>query len=234
MEWSVRDVAERLNVVERTVLHWVRDKGLPSVRSGGQYRFNRAEVLAWATERAIPFPQDLFADARGGVARLPSFAEALEAGGVHHNLAARGRDAVLRAIVAVLPLPGSVDRDLLFRMLLARETLASTAVGDGIAIPHPRNPIVLRVPAPQVTLCTLKTPVDFGALDGRPVHALFTLVSPAPRIHLHLLARLSFLLRRPKFRQRIAERAPAADLLAEIRRAEADMADPADGGRACP
>ena len=209
MQWSVRDVAERLGVAERTVLHWVRDRGLPASRIGGQYRFNRAEVLEWAASRKLAFPPDLFHEGREEPDELPTFAEALAAGGVFHGLAADGRDAVLRAIVRVLPLPADADRDLLFRMLLARETLASTAVGEGIAIPHPRNPIVLRVPRPLVTLCTLERPVDFGALDGRPVFALFTVVSPAPRVHLHMLARLSFLLRQDGFKALLARRARA-------------------------
>jgi len=108
-------------------------------------------------------------------------------------------------------------------MLMAREALASTAVGDGIAIPHPRNPIVLRVTQPLVTLCLLAQPVDFGALDGQRVYALFTLVSSAPRIHLHLLARLSYILRQSSFKTLISGRGPAADILAEVRRVEASI-----------
>ncbi len=48
-----------------------------------------------------------------------------------------------------LPLPEAIDRDLLLRLFLAREALASTAVGDGIALSHVRNPIVLHVSRPH-------------------------------------------------------------------------------------
>src|SRR5213076_3370625 len=50
---------------------------------------------------------------------------------------------------SVMPLPAQVDRELLLGMLLAREALQSTGIGDGIAIPHVRNPIVLHVAHPS-------------------------------------------------------------------------------------
>jgi len=115
--------------------------------------------------------------------------------------------AVLRSVVEILRLPDKVDREFLLQVLLAREALESTAIGDGIAIPHVRNPIVLHVPHPLVTLCFLETPVDFGALDGQPVNALFTLVSPTVKAHLHLLSRLAFALRNPDFKALIARQA---------------------------
>ncbi|MFA5043410.1 MAG: PTS sugar transporter subunit IIA [Kiritimatiellia bacterium] len=227
MQWSVRDVAERLNVSERTVLRWVKNDNLPANRIGSQLRFNRAELLEWATSHELKAPAALFYGENEEREHLPSFSDALAIGGVFHEVGGTDKSSVLRAIVDLLRLPEGVDRELLFRMLIAREALASTAVGDGIAIPHPRNPIVLCVTQPLVTLCLLAKPVDFDALDGQPVYALFTLVSSAPRIHLHLLARLSYVLRQSSFKALISARSPAADILAEVRRVESSIQPPA-------
>lgn len=223
MQWSVRDVAERLNVSERTVLRWVKHDNLPVSRIGGQFRFNRADLLEWATTRNLKVPPILFYGENEESGCQTVFPEALSIGGIFHEVGGTDKPSVLRAIVNLLRLPDGVDRELLYRMLLAREALASTAVGDGIAIPHPRNPIVLRVTQPLVTLCLLARPVDFGALDGQPVYALFTLVSSAPHIHLHLLARLSYMLRQKDFKTLISGRSPAADILAEVRKVEASI-----------
>ena len=57
-------------------------------------------------------------------------------------------------------------------MLEAREAMGSTGIGDGIAIPHARYPVVLHLDKPLVSLCFLEQPIDFGALDARPVQAL--------------------------------------------------------------
>ena len=84
-----------------------------------------------------------------------------------------------------------IDRELLLRLFLAREASASTAIGEGIALPHVRNPIVLYVTRPLVTLCFLEHPIEFGALDGQPVSVLFSLISPSTRAHLQILSKLS-------------------------------------------
>jgi hypothetical protein len=51
-----------------------------------------------------------------------------------------------------------------------------------------RNPMVLHVTHPQLTLCFLENPIQFDALDGQPVSALFALISPTVKTHLHLLS----------------------------------------------
>ena len=112
-------------------------------------------------------------------------------------------------------MPEELDREFLLHVLLARENLQSTGIGEGVAIPHVRNPIVLHVPRPLVTLCFLDQPVDFEALDGKPVHALFSLICPTVRAHLALLSRLAFALHDARFKRVIAEQGPADEVLAE-------------------
>jgi PTS system nitrogen regulatory IIA component len=129
-------------------------------------------------------------------------------------------------LVTALPLPEDVDRELLLRLFLAREASASTAIGDGIAIPHVRNPIVLHVTQPTVTLAFLARPVDFGALDGKPVHVLFSIISPSTPTHLRLLSRLSFALHDRQFRQTIMRQAQREEIMLELRRVEAAMDAP--------
>jgi PTS system nitrogen regulatory IIA component len=109
--------------------------------------------------------------------------------------------------------------------LLACEQLASTGVGDGIAIPHPRSPILLHVPTPLLSLCFLERAVDFGALDGKPVFALITIITANARLHLHLLSRLSFCLRDSRLREALERRAPREEILQQIARVESEMCE---------
>ena len=89
-----------------------------------------------------------------------------------HESAGQDKSAALAAICALLPLPETVNREEVRNVLLAREQLASTAIGNGIAIPHPRSPIVVGVTQPLLTVAFLRQPIDFAALDGRPLHTL--------------------------------------------------------------
>ena len=231
MQLSVRDVSKLLNVSEKTIYRWVNQGILPGYRVNEQYRFNRAELLEWATSRKMNVSASLFDEPESNAAPLPDLGEALQAGGIFYRLGGNDKESVLRAVVDHMRLPEEVDREFLLRVLLAREALQSTGIGDGIAIPHVRNPIVLHVSRPMISLCFLERPIDFGALDGKPVHALFSLVSPTVRAHLRLLSRLSFALHDPGFKRAVACQASRDEILEEVRRVEAVLppAPSADG-----
>ncbi|HSV93835.1 MAG TPA: PTS sugar transporter subunit IIA [Desulfobacterales bacterium] len=217
MELSVREAASRLGVSENTIYRWVEERGLPAYRVNESYRFNAAELLEWANSNPVQPPQSLIEGAGEPPAAF-TLAGALQAGGVHAGV--RGPDAasVLRSVVAAMPLPTDVNRDLLLQMLLARESAGSTGIGDGVAIPHARNPIVMHLPHPLVCLCFLEQPIEFGAIDGKPVHTLFTIVSPTIKTHLALLSRLAFALRDKPFAKVVARRGALAEVLPHARR----------------
>jgi PTS system nitrogen regulatory IIA component len=227
MQLNIRDLTKLLDATESTVTRWIKHRGLPAQQVGGQYRVNRAELLEWATANNVKVSLELFDNVEAEAEIVPTLTEALEAGGIHYHLPDTTKDQALRSLVQILPLPDGVDRELLLRLFVAREALASTAVGDGIAIPHVRNPIVLHVVRPVVTLAFLAQPIDFGALDGNPVHVLFSIVSPTNRIHLQLLSRLSFALHDGKLREILARQAPREEIMQEVRRVETGMGRPA-------
>ena len=149
-----------------------------------------------------------------------SFAEALAAGGIFQGIGVTDRDSALRAIAQNMTLPDHVDRQLLLNMLIEREAVQSTGIGDGIATPHVRNPVSLRVSQAVVNLCLLPTPIEFGAVDGQPVQALFTLICPTAQTHLRLLSQLANAWRDPGFKSAITPLATAEEILKEARRVE--------------
>ena len=227
MQLSVRDAARILNVSEKTIYRWIGQGSLPAYRVNEQYRFHRAELLEWATSRRINVSPEIFQEPETNAAPLPGIADSLQAGGIFYRVGGSDRESVLRSIVEIMRLPDAVDRDFLVKVLLAREDLGSTGIGDGIAIPHVRNPIVLHVATPTITLCFLERPVDFRAIDGKPVCALFTLVSPTVRAHLHLLSRLAFVLRDPTAKGLIERQASRDEILARVREVEGSLRDSA-------
>ncbi|MCX7023677.1 MAG: PTS sugar transporter subunit IIA [Spirochaetes bacterium] len=126
-------------------------------------------------------------------------ARLLGRGGVYYSVPGDGAKSVLRAVMDVAELPASVDRDELYRVLVEREELNSTAVGRGIAFPHPRNPIVRDEPCESVSVFFPTKPVEYGALDRTPVRVLFLILSSSPKNHLAALSRLSYLCRTEEF-----------------------------------
>ena len=224
MQLSVRDVARILSVKETTIYRWIKEAALPGYRVNNQYRFNRSELFEWATANKIEISAELFAESEEYSERFGSLSDALAAGGVFYQLPAHDKASALRAVVNCMALPEKINREFLFNILLAREALASTGVGDGIAFPHVRNPIVLQVSQALITLSFLENPVDFDAIDGKPVYCLFTIVSPTVRTHLHLLSQLSFALRDAAFNAAVRRRASREVIFEHLNRIDKEMA----------
>jgi PTS system nitrogen regulatory IIA component len=223
MKLNVRQAARLLAVTESEVYRWVESGEIPCVLVKDQPLFGRAELLEWATARRLPISLDLFESADEGGGRL-RVADALERGGVFRDVPGTDRGAVLRAIVHRLPLSEADDRDLLLQILLARESTGSSGIGEGIAIPHVRSPLVFPGTSGVATLSYLATPVPFDALDGQPVHTVFTLLSPTIRGHLQMLARLSAALLDPGFKAAVLRRADREEIISEARRVEEVLA----------
>ena len=217
---TVREAAALLNTSEKSVYRWIKEGVLPAYRIHDQYRINRAELLEWATARKMQVSPEIFAEPADESGPPPTLEDALRAGGIHYRIGGRDKESVLRSIVDTMKLPEDVDSAFLYQVLLAREALGSTGVGEGIAIPHVRNPIVLHLSRPTVTLCFLEQPVDFDAIDAQLVSTLFTLISPTVRAHLHLLSRLAFTLRDPVFKAALRTQASREEIFEALRAAE--------------
>src|SRR5580692_6600203 len=109
-----------------------------------------------------------------------------------------------------------IPPDELAAVLAERERLGSTAIGDGIAIPHGKLPSVTKILG---TFGRHMTGVDFESLDGNPTHIFFMLVAPEDSTSLHLkaLARVSRLLRDGNFRDKLLTAPDANELFRLIR-----------------
>lgn len=223
MQLSVKETAKILNVSEKTIYRWIKQQIVPAYRINEQYRFNRAELLDWATSRRIQISPEIFQETEQSKSPLPSLSDALKAGGISYRVGGKDKASVLHSVVSLLNLPEEVDREFLYQVLMARETLGSTGIGDGIAIPHVRNPVVLHVSKPSITLCFLDHPIDFKSIDGQPVSTLFTLISPTVRAHLHILSRLGFVLQNQEFKTSLERQASREDLMEILSRAEAAL-----------
>lgn len=112
------------------------------------------------------------------------------------DLESQDREGVLKEMVDYLKKREQITKEKeLYERLLQREQLGSTAIGDGVAIPHCKlkgikNPIIL--------LALSKTGVDFHSLDGNPSHVFFLVVSSPdnPSLNLQILAAIAHLVRK--------------------------------------
>lgn len=136
---------------------------------------------------------------------------------------ADSRDESLRELVDVLASDGCVeDADEVFRAVLERETVLSTGIGHGVAIPHGKAPAC---GALSVAAGVTRRPLDYGALDGEPVRLVFLLIGPESEAgaHIKALSRISRLVRQPELRNRLLEAVDSGEFLRALREAEAEV-----------
>lgn len=227
MALTAKEAAALLNTSERQVYRWVDEGEIPHRLVKDQVRFNRTELLEWAGSRRMQISIGGF-DRGKDEPSGPTLADALRRGGVHAELPGEDRTAVLRGVVELTALPPNADRELITETLLARERSASTAIGDGVAVPHVRHPVVAPGEPCSVGVFYLKRAIPFGAPDGKPVRTVFMIVSPTVNAHLQIFARLAHALQDTRFSQAIERRAGAEELEAEAARIDAAATAPGE------
>ncbi len=135
------------------------------------------------------------------------------------GLRAETKEGILRELAGILAgMAPQLSADAVASILIERETLGSTGIGDGVAIPHGKAPGIDRL---YTVFGRSRTGVQFHSLDGKPAHLFFLLVAPeaSAGMHLKALARVSRLLRDPAFRASLMA-AGDVEQLREIFRAE--------------
>jgi len=220
MLMNITDAANALQAEEKSVIQWIRKERLPAETVRGEYMINRAELLEWATARGLKVDPSVFKIRDDDSVHMPSIFEAVEAGGIHYNVQGHDKETILKNVVDLLDLSEEIDPEFLLQVLLTREAVGTTAIGDGIAIPHVRNPILLQLPVSKIALCFLEKPVDFDAPDGKPVTVLFTLTSPTVKVHLHLLSSLSYALKNQDLKKALTDRADRQTILGILKTME--------------
>jgi len=214
MALSINDLTNYFGVGADTVERWVRQGRIPAFRQDGNLRFRKKDIDKWAARQNIRLRRS---DSREESAEepVPSLIQAIKNGGICSDIDGSDKEAVLSACIEKMDLiPQDFKQDLLER-IKEREEAMSTGIGNGIAIPHPREPLSY-LPKSAVVTCFLKSPIDFKALDSRPVHLIFFLLSTSLTHHLPLLSSLSRCLKDPKFLKCLESRPDLNTLIQEL------------------
>jgi len=218
MELTLKQVAEVFRVPETRIIQWTTTRGLPFELVADQYRFHRADVLEWAATNNHEFSPLIYSRVNGDLTSAGThFTDALQVGGVINQIEGKDLRPILEQALDGLPLPNSMDSATLIELFVARECVGSSAIGRGIAVPHPRQPVVLSIPQAVVRLCYLQTPLELPTPDNVPVDKLFLMICPTAHEHLQLLARLAALVQTDEVRDALAKRLTGKPLFQILR-----------------
>lgn len=199
MKLTISDAAKLLAIPDTTIKRWIQQGKIPVMEKRHEYFFIKEDIEKWALSHNI----FLHTHFQKNISEKPqsehSLLKAMKQGGIFFNVHGDNVADVLKNAVSLSPLPFDVDKNLLLDLLLQREKLASTGIGSGIAIPHPRYPIGNLADGAIITTCFTENKIDFKAIDRAPVFVVFLILSPSTDIHLKFLSRLSYCLRDNSF-----------------------------------
>ena len=136
------------------------------------------------------------------------------------NLEVSSKEETLEKLIAILGKSSKVlDSSSLRQAILDREEMATTGIGDGIAIPHAKTDVVTDI---IVAFAVLDKPIDFRALDDQPVQIVFLLVGMESRIgpYLKLLSRVRRLMTSASFRKRLLQAKSPKEIIEAFREEE--------------
>lgn len=196
MDLKLKDVTELLNVSEGTVRRWISEGKMPYYRLHNQYRFSRSEIENWmlSCRREGDFPlyeeEECYGEKLGSH-RFGLF-RAIHKGGVYTGVEGDTKDELIHNAMEKIARDLKLDADVITELLLDREKLMSTALSNGVAVPHTRD-FLLQEAFDVIAVVFPKNPIEYGALDGKAVHTLFFLFACDDKRHLNLLAKLAHL-----------------------------------------
>jgi nitrogen PTS system EIIA component len=210
MDLEVKDVAELLSVTESTIYEWLSDGKIPSYKINNQYRFSRIEIENWMMRSKLKPLEEGFSPFSGkqiyppeqeehhsGMGRQQfSLYRAIYKGGVFSTIPGSEKEEIIRGTMKRSAPFLNLDDEVISELLLDREKLMPTALNNGVAVPHTRD-FLLQEPFDVILTVFPEKPVEYGALDGIPVHTLFFLFASSDKRHLHLLAKLAHLVSNP-------------------------------------
>ncbi len=144
-------------------------------------------------------------------------ADMIHNGGVYKDVEGTTPQEVYENISKMIKLPDGITAEQVYNSLCAREKVLSTAVGNGIALPHARSPIMRSEQEQKICVVYLKNPLNMKAPDERLVYVMFILLSHNSQVPLQILSGLAGLFRSLRFRKALEAKADEAELLSLIR-----------------
>lgn len=144
--------------------------------------------------------------------------ELIEKGTILFDVKGNSPSEVFKNVVSEIDYPKGLTPENLYTELCQREELMSTAVGNGISLPHSRYPILKSNEDQRIIVCYLKESLQMNAPDGRLVETMFVLLTSSPQYHLKVLSQLAFLFQNKDFKATLEKKPNKAELIEAIKK----------------
>jgi len=217
MDLNTKDISHLLMLPEKEVQHLIKKKEIPFQFLHDKVVFNKQQIIEWALGRN--FPINVSGHQKLGEYHIETVSTLLGKESFHYKCELN-ESSYIEQMVSQINFEKNVDREIIIQLLKSRESMMSTAIGNGISLPHPRVPLMVGKDKPLINFFFANKPLDLKSIDGKPVHTLILLISQTIKQHLSLIAHLSFLLSKETFRFALENRLEFKEILDIIKKIE--------------
>jgi nitrogen PTS system EIIA component len=219
---TLKQLAEHLQLSERTIYRLLGRGQLPGFKVGGHWRFRRSVVDYWLDLRMGRISSaELREMDQEWLATPLSLSDALAEENALLPLTGESTRDIIRDLLRAVAFPEPVDADQLLTRVWEREELSSTATDGGVAFLHTARWAGRVMHRHNLfAIGRLKAAVDFGAMDGGRTDVLLLLLARDARQHLILLAKAARLCRQPGFLEGVRNASSSRDVVSLVRNTE--------------
>lgn len=217
MDLDTKDISHLLMMPDKEVQQLVKKREIPFQYIHDKVVFNKQQIIEWALGRNLPI--NVSGHKKFSEYHLETVNTLLEMESFHYNCELN-ETSYIEQMVSQIRFEKNVDREIIIQLLKSRELMMSTAIGNGISLPHPRIPLMVGKNKPIINIFFPQKPLNLNSIDGKSVHTLILLISQTIRQHLSLIAHLSFLLTNQTFRFALENRLECKEILDIIKKIE--------------
>ena len=144
----------------------------------------------------------------------------IKRGGIYYRVPGSTKQEIMKSLINLLDDMIPQKKEILLQAVIEREALVSTGIDNGIAIPHPRTPMLDESEEPFVTIAFPMQPIDWGTPDNKKVHTIFLIISKTPKQHLGALSKINYICRDEKFLAHLRTQAEKNTIIAAVKEIE--------------
>lgn len=211
---TIKEVSQYLKMHERTISKLAAQGLLPATKIASQWRFMRSLINQWLEQQMVGLTEEQLELLESEIIAEPvEVTKFLVPDLIIENAKARTKPEILKEMLDLAAEKNRIKNPaVILKALIRREMLCSTAIGEEVAMPHPRQPLSRSYAMPTVIMARSAKGIDFDAVDDLPVKLVFLLCLPDDDTHLKVLARLSRMLKDAHFREMLKSAAGSAEI----------------------
>ena len=194
---TLTELSAYLKLSEKTLHKMIKNSEIPCTKIANQWRFSRTMIDDWLRSKMEVVPQNDLSRLIEKEYDIVPLSRLIDENAMIMDLQSDYKEGVLSELAQKAYDNKLVsDKKYLINKLIEREKLTSTAIGNGIALPHLRKPSNEIINEPKIVIGISQRGIDYNSADGNPTHIFFLILSDSEVVHLRILSKISRVLRK--------------------------------------